>query len=148
MLLEIEKIEKLPIIELQPLIEDSDQENIFFVRRFIKEWITRTNCFNKEGEVFLIAKESSQLIGLCGLNIDPYHRVSQLGRVRHLYILSSRRREGIGTLLISHTIELARQNFDLLNLRTDNPEADRFYLARGFQRSYERPECTHILKLK
>lgn len=148
MVIEIQKPKKLPIIELQPLIEDSDKENIFFVRRFIKDWITRTNCFNKEGEVFLIAKESSQLIGLCGLNIDPYDRVCKLGRVRHLYVLSSRRREGIGTLLISHTIELARQNFDLLNLRTNNPEADRFYLARGFQRSYERPECTHILKLK
>lgn len=148
MVIEIQKIEKLPIIKLQPLIDDSDKENIFFVRRFIKEWITKTNCFNKEGEIFLIAKESSQLIGLCGLNIDPYHRVSQLGRVRHLYVLSSRRREGIGTLLIKQIVKQARQNFDLLNLRTDNPKADRFYLARGFQRSYERPESTHILKLK
>lgn len=147
MAIKIKKTKELSITELKPLIEDSQKEGISFVQRLVDEWVTKTNCFDREGEVFLIANDS-KLVGLCGLNIDPYYPVSGLGRVRHLYILSSRRRQGIGTLLIQNIIEQARQNFDLLNLRTNNPQADRFYLARGFQRSYERPECTHILKLK
>lgn len=148
MAIKIEKIKYLSVIELKPLIEDSQKEGILFVQRLIKEWVTKTNCFDEKGEVLLMAKDDSKMIGLCGLNIDPYCGVSGLGRVRHLYILSSKRRQGVGTLLIKHIVKQAQQNFDLLNLRTNNPEADRFYLARGFQRSYERPECTHILKLK
>ena len=135
MVVKIEKIKELPITKLKPLIEDSQKEGISFVQKLVNEWVTKTNCFNLKGEVFLIAKDS-KVVGLCGLNIDPYYPVSGLGRVRHLYILSSRRRQGIGTLLIQNIIEQARQNFDLLNLRTNNPQADRFYLARGFQRSY------------
>lgn len=148
MAIKIEKTKELPITELKPLIKDSQKEGIMFIRRLIDEWITKTNCFERNGEVLLIAKDDSKLVGLCGLNIDPYYRVSKLGRVRHLYVLSSRRRQGIRTILIKNTIKQARQNFDLLNLRTNNPEADRFYLAQGFQRSHERPECTHILKLR
>lgn len=148
MAIKIKKIQEISLTELEPIIEDSQQEGILFVRRFISEWIAKTNCFDREGEVLLIAKDDRQVIGLCGLNIDPYYPISRLGRVRHLYILSSKRRQGIGTQLIETIIKQARQNFDLLNLRTNNPQADRFYLARGFQHSYERSESTHILKLK
>ncbi|MGK7894535.1 MAG: GNAT family N-acetyltransferase, partial [Xenococcus sp. (in: cyanobacteria)] len=76
-----------------------------------------------------------------------YYPVVGLGRVRHLYVLSSKRRQGIGSQLLRQIIQQAKQNFDLLNLRTHNPEESLFYLSQGFQRSYERPECTHILEL-
>ena len=148
MAIEIKNTNELSLIELQPLLEDSRNQDIVFVDLLINEWIAKINCFNQEGEVLLLAKDDGKIVGLCGLNIDPYHRVSGLGRVRHLYVLSTKRRQGIGSQLIQHIIQQAKSHFDLLNLRTNNAEADKFYLAQGFQRSYERPECTHILKLK
>ena len=148
MTIKIEKVKELSVIELQPLIKDSQDEGFSFVQLLVDEWIAKTNCFNQKGEILLLVKDNNQPVGLCGLNIDPYYHVPGLGRVRHLYILSSKRRQGIGSQLIKKIIEQAKQNFDLLNLRTNNVEANLFYLAQGFQRSYKRPECTHLLKLK
>ena len=148
MAIEIKNTNELSLIELKPLLEDSRNQDIVFVDLLVNEWIAKINCFNQEGEVFLLAKDDDRVVGLCGLNIDPYHRVSGLGRVRHLYVLSTKRRQGIGSQLIQQIIQQAKSHFELLNLRTNNAEADKFYLAQGFQRSYERPECTHILKLK
>ena len=148
MAIKIRKTDKISVIELKLLIEDSRNQGILIVQRLVNNWISKTNCFNQQGEVLLMAKDDDGLVGLCGLNIDPYYRVSGLGRVRHLYVLSSKRRQGIGGQLIKQIFQHARPHFDLLNLRTNNVEADKFYLAQGFQRSYERPECTHILKLK
>ncbi len=150
MVIKIKRIEQLhfDFIELQPLIEDSKNQGIFLIQRLVDDWISGTNCFNREGEILLGARDDDKLVGLCGLNLDPYHPVSGLGRVRHLYVLSSKRRQGIGTQLIKQIIQQAQQHFDVLNLRTTNSEADKFYLAQGFRRSYERPECTHILNLR
>ena len=148
MAIEIKNTNELSLIELKPLLEDSRNQEIVFVDLLVNEWIAKINCFNQEGEVLLIAKDDDRVVGLCGLNIDPYHRGSGLGRVRHLYVLSTKRRQGIGSQLIQQIIQQAKSHFELLNLRTNNAEADKFYLAQGFQRSYARPECTHILKLK
>ncbi len=148
MAIEIKNTNELSLTELKPLLEDSRNQDIVFVDLLVNEWIAKINCFNQEGEVLLLAKDDGKIVGLCGLNIDPYYHVSGLGRVRHLYVLSTKRRQGIGSQLIQHIIQQAKSHFDLLNLRTNNAEADKFYLAQGFQRSYERPECTHILKLK
>ncbi len=148
MAIEISKTDELSVIELEPLLEDSRNQGILLVQRLVNDWISKKNCFNQEGEVLLMAKDEDRLVGLCGLNIDPYCPVPGLGRVRHLYVLSSKRRQGIGSQLIKQIVKQARQHFDLLNLRTNNAQADKFYLAQGFQPSYERPECTHILRLK
>jgi len=148
MTIKIERVKELSVIELKPLIQNSQDGDFSFVQRLVNEWIAKTNCFDRESEILLWAKDNNQPVGLCGLNIDPYYPVSGLGRVRHLYVLSSKRRQGIGSQLIQEIIQQAKQNFDLLNLRTNDAEANLFYLAQGFQRSYERPECTHIFKLK
>ena len=148
MTIEINHIKELSVRELKPLVQDSQKRGFSFVQLLVDEWMANINCFNKSGEILLLAKDNHQPVGICGLNIDPYYRVSGLSRVRHLYVLSSKRRQGVGSQLIKEIIQIAKQNFDLLNLRTNNTEANLFYLAQGFQRSYERPECTHILKLK
>lgn len=148
MTIKIEREKELDYLELESLIQDSQVEGFAFVQRFVDEWKAEANCFNRKGEIFLTAKENDRVVGCCGLNIDPYYRVSGLGRVRHLYVLSSKRRQGIGSQLIKEIIREAKHNFDWLNLRTNDAEASLFYLAQGFKRSYERPECTHILKLK
>lgn len=148
MTIKIEREKDLACIELELLIQDSQIEGFAFVQRFVDEWRAETNCFHRKGEMFLTAKENDLVVGCCGLNIDPYYCVSGLGRVRHFYVMSSKRRQGIGSQLIQEIVREAKHNFNWLNLRTNNAKASLFYLAQGFKRSYERPECTHILKLK
>ena len=146
MTIKIEPTKELSLVELKAIVKDSKNQDILFVRRFFDNWVSRSNRFDREGEILLTAKDSDRVIGLCGLNIDPYCSMPKLGRVRHLYVLSSYRRQGIGTQLIEEIIRQAKPHFTMLNLRTYNPQADKFYLARGFQRSYKR-STTHIFKL-
>jgi GNAT superfamily N-acetyltransferase len=87
------------------------------------------------------------VVGVCGLNIDPYTANEGVGRVRHLYVLSAFRRRGVGRGLTAAVIEAARGRFGQLRLRTANPEAARLYEAIGFQPSGRAADCTHIMKL-
>ena len=146
MTIKIEQTKEFFLAELDVIIEDSKNQNILFVQRFFDNWVSKINCFDRKGEILLTAKDSDRIIGLCGLNIDPYCSTPKLGRVRHLYVLSLYRKQGIGTRLIEQIIHQAKPHFTVLNLRTYNPQADKFYLNRGFQRSYKR-SSTHILKL-
>jgi GNAT superfamily N-acetyltransferase len=70
-----------------------------------------------------------------------------LGRVRHLYVLSTSRRMGVGPQLVRRVIQAARGRFDELRLRTNNPAAGRFYEALGFGPSVDRGDYTHLAKL-
>ncbi len=88
-----------------------------------------------------------RIIGICGLNIDPYANSQSIGRVRHLYVMVEYRRRGIGRALVERVIDEARLNFNRLHLRTHSDVADKFYRAIGFT-PYDGDEyCTHILEL-
>ncbi|RPH53847.1 MAG: GNAT family N-acetyltransferase [Acidobacteria bacterium] len=76
-----------------------------------------------------------------------YASKEDVGRVRHLYVLSAFRRRGVGRALIAAVIEAARGRFGELRLRTGNPEAARVYEAIGFQPSGGVADCTHIMEL-
>lgn len=148
MAVKIQKYSTLSSVDMKPLIAESKTNGIEFVQRFVEEWKAGINQFNRYGEICLIAEEDNQLIGICGLNIDPYEQNTGIARVRHLYVLTEQRRRGIGKKLIKHIVSYAQQNFHQLNLRTTNPEADKFYLALGFERSTDSPYCTHRLQLR
>jgi len=86
------------------------------------------------------------LVGVCGLNIDPYAADRRVGRVRHLYVLSAFRRRGVGRHLVTAVIEMARGRFDRLHLRTENAGAARFYEALGFRPSGGASDYTHVME--
>ena len=111
------------------------------------EWADRTNRFDRPGEALFGARVGERLVGVCGLNVDPYAGDDRIGRVRHLYVLVSFRRRGVGRQLVARVIESARDRFDSLRLRTDNEAAARLYVAMGFRAGAERGEFTHILEL-
>ncbi|MGV2831722.1 GNAT family N-acetyltransferase [Myxosarcina sp. GI1(2024)] len=46
-----------------------------------------------------------------------------------MYVLSTKRRQGIGSQLIEKIIRQAKPHFEVLNLRTNNGKANKFYLA-------------------
>jgi len=89
-----------------------------------------------------------RLVGVCGLNIDPYTSDRSVGRIRRLYVREEFRNIGVGRQLVQAVIATAQSRFDSLRVRTENPEAASFYERLGFRRRVGVPDCTHTLELR
>jgi GNAT superfamily N-acetyltransferase len=142
----IERSGKLPP-DVGALVSDSERAGLEFVRRLVEDWASGANRFDRPGEAFFIARLDGSLVGVCGLNVDPYAADPRVGRVRHLYVLSDRRTLGIGRRLVEDIIAAARGPFGRLRLRTNNPSAARLYERVGFRRSPELADATHVMEL-
>ena len=132
---------------LSDLVAESEAAGLRFVRRLVDEWINGSNRFERRGETLYAARLSRRIIGIGGLNVDPYAREPGIGRIRHLYVLSNFRRQGTGRQLVEAVIRAARANFQLLRLRTESPTAGWYYQALGFQACAGVPNSTHLLEL-
>jgi GNAT superfamily N-acetyltransferase len=144
----IERLHDLPIGSLGVLIAEGEHTGSRFVRRLAEEWATGVNRFDRPGEVLFGAWIDEQLVGVCGLNVDPYGAEDRVGRVRHLYVLSAFRRLGVGRRLVTEVLVAARGRFDIVRLRTTNPSAARLYEALGFRPSGEAGgAATHVMEL-
>ncbi|QDT28407.1 Acetyltransferase (GNAT) family protein [Gimesia panareensis] len=141
---------------LQPL-EDPDQLNQLalearslgqhMVERLQQEWWNGSNRFDQDGEFVLIAVQNECIVGVCGLNRDPYCSGNDTGRVRRLYVSAAVRRQGIGRLLVKAIQQRCPGVFTQLQLRTHSPEADAFYRALGFRPVDGDPTCTHAWRV-
>jgi GNAT superfamily N-acetyltransferase len=143
----IERMDGLPADRLAPLITESEASGLRFVRRLAEEWESGVNRFDRAGEALLGALRGRRLVGVCGLNVDPYAGEGRVGRVRHLYVLTAYRRHGVGRQLLGAVIAAAHGRFATLRLSTVNPEAARLYEALGFRRHAGDARCTHVLEL-
>ncbi|MCG7392802.1 GNAT family N-acetyltransferase [Microvirga sp. ACRRW] len=129
------------------LLHESLSEGHGMLQRLQENWRNGTNRFLRPGEILLGAFDGRSLIGICGRNIDPYSDNPKAGRVRHLYVARSGRRQGAGYLLVTAIIDGATPSFDHLNARA--PEsAFPFYERLGFTRVEADPFVTHRLRLK
>jgi GNAT superfamily N-acetyltransferase len=144
----IERLEKSPADTLGALIAESERFGLSFVRKLADEWTSGTNRFDGPGELLIVARRANELVGVCGLNIDPYAGGLGVGRVRHLYVLSAHRHGGVGEQLVRAIVEAARDRFHTLRLRTFNPAAARLYERMGFERRSDVPDCTHVMDLE
>ena len=115
---------------LDSLIEESKRAGYTFLQRTIDDWYSGLNRFDRPGEKLWGLFIGQDLIGVGGLNKDPYILTPKVGRVRHLYIREARRRKGYATLIMNKIMEEARHNFTLLRLFTDNAGASAFYEDR------------------
>jgi GNAT superfamily N-acetyltransferase len=129
------------------LVAESVAAGFEFVRRLRDDWIGGSNCFDKPGEAFFVALHSGWLLGVCGLNADPYSHDATIGRVRHLYVAANHRRKGIGKALLQAIVTKVEQSFVTLTLRTNSAEAAAFYVALGFTRTDDWPSTTHFLEM-
>ena len=143
----IERVTGAPAGTLDDLLVESEREGSRFVRRLSDEWATGTNRFDRPGEALFAARLGDRLIGVCGLNVDPYAAAANVGRVRRLYVLSAHRRLGAGRQLVLAVLEAARGRFDVLHLRTTNPVAAQLYESLGFRPSSATADYTHALEL-
>ncbi len=145
--LAIDRLSDLASGDVAELLSDSERLESRIVRRLVDEWGNGANRFDRPGEALFGARGAGRLLGVCGLNVDPYAGDDRVGRVRHLYVLSESRRQGVGQRLVQRVIQAARGRFDDLRLHTSNPEAARLYEALGFRPSNERVDYTHVAKV-
>jgi GNAT superfamily N-acetyltransferase len=140
----LERITELPH-DFGDVVRLSLREEFRAMQRMRVEWNSGANRFDGPGEVLFEARAGSRLVGICGLNRDPYATSPEIGRVRHLYVDPEFRRRGVGRLLVSKIVEAAMRTFSRLRLRTLRADADRFYVAIGFSRIAGEPDATHEL---
>ena len=143
----IETLRELPSDRVRDLLADSEAAGSRIVRRLVDEWADGTNRFDRPGESLFGAWAGGRLVGVCGLNVDPYASGDRVGRVRHLYVLTQSRRLGVGRQLMIRVIDGARGRFDTLRLRTNSEAAARLYAAMGFRPVAGVGEFTHVLEL-
>jgi len=144
--LEIGRIEALPD-ELGELVAVSLDENFRAVERLRAEWDRGSNRFLGPGEALFEARLSGQLVAICGLNTDPFAADATLGRLRHLYVVPGSRLRGVGRALVSAVLLHAQQHFRTVRLRSFGSDADRFYVALGFERIAANADATHQIQL-
>ena len=106
----VERLHDLPDGDLDPLLAESEQAGSRFVRRLAEEWRSGANRFDRPGEALFGARVGGRLVGVCGLNVDPHVGDGRVGRVRHLYVLSSFRRRGVGRRLVAEIVAAARRS--------------------------------------
>lgn len=147
MTVRVVKCSTLPIQQLDDLIVESNGEGVLFLNRLVDEWRSGANRFDRPGEALFLGYRRRKLVGVCGLNIDPYARDPAIGRVRHLFVSRPHRRASIGRKLIEAVLGDAKQTFRELRLRTDSAAADAFYRRLGFRPLRGSEHATHYLRI-
>ncbi|MFK0378124.1 GNAT family N-acetyltransferase [Pandoraea sp. NPDC090278] len=142
-MLSIIQIEDLPP-QLTDLEREAATQGFRFLGRLIEEWETGKNRFDKLGERLLVATYNGRLVGIGGLNVDPYDATGDTGRLRRLYVANDFRRRGIGEALVRELLSDAHHRFRGVRLSTDTDAAAAFYSRLGFAR-IEDANATHML---
>jgi len=144
-LVEITRLNSLPA-GLETLRRESGREGFGFLDRLVVDWTRGTNTFSRSGEGLLGAFAGGQLVGIGGLNADPYLPGTDVGRIRHVYVLGVWRHQGVGRALIDCFVREAGGLFSELRLRTVTAGAAAFYVRCGFS-PVDDPSATHSVKL-
>jgi len=144
----IERVTYLEEYNLNLLLDDSISEGYKMVQKLHDEYTDGSNRFNRFGESLFVAIIDEEVIGIGGLNIDPYLDLFDVGRVRHLYVLPRHRSSGVGKKLLGMIIEEAKKYFRTLTLYTENPIADKLYRNIGFSRAEGIQKASHVLNLE
>lgn len=122
-------VDRLPP-ELEMLVEESLAEGFGLLARLQDDWRSGANRFDAPGEAFFVARQRGSLVGVCGLNLDPYASDPAVGRLRRLYVRARFRRHGVGRALVRAA--LAHAHFRRVRVRTNTAEGCSFYEALGF----------------
>ena len=140
--LRLSPLDALPL-DLGELVEVSLADGYDFVLRLQREWDDGANRFDQPGEVLLEARLGARLVGMGGLNRDPYVDDPRIGRIRHVYVHPEARRSGVGRALLEALVAHAHGSFQRVRLRTYSEDADRFYESLGFVSSGREADATH-----
>ena len=114
--------------------ETARSEGFRMVDTLVKRFHSGANRFDRPGEALFGVKQAGRLVGIGGLNIDPYFGRVRTGRVRHVYVHPDFRGGGMGRHIVRSIEQKAGGTFDRLELFTPNEDASRFYEALGYRR--------------
>ena len=114
------------------MFRKAKDEGFYFLIKLISEYENKINTFNKTGECLYGIFHGEKLIGIGGLNEDPYTENNKIGRLRRFYITKDYRRIGLGNLLLKRLLYHAEKYFKVVVLHTDTKQGDAFYIANGF----------------
>jgi len=133
--------------DISVLLEASLADGHNLVKRLVDDWNDGSNRFDRPGEIALQARLGSMLVGVGGLNRDPYLDDPATGRIRHLYVARDARRQGVGRALVAALLTEARVTFRRVRLRTSQPDASALYETLGFVEVSNEPNASHVLRL-
>jgi GNAT superfamily N-acetyltransferase len=143
--IKIARLHSLPA-GLEYLRDEAAHHGFGLLDRLIADWASGANTFSRPGECLLGAFVDDGLVGIGGLNADPYSARTDIGRIRHLYVLDAWRHKGVGRALIDCLVREARGRFHELRLRTGTTGAAAFYARCGFG-PVDDPSASHALIL-
>ncbi len=141
MSVDIRPLENIGQLSILATLADAEGHEI--VSRLVEDWRRGENRFDRSGEALLIALGPADIVGVCGLNRDPFVAEGQVGRLRRLYVAPAWRRQGIASALVSELLIRAVSWFDVVHVRTYNRSAVAFYRSLGFVEVKGDPTCTH-----
>lgn len=145
--LTVEQVTGLLSAELDELVKESVHAGYQHVERLLREWQSGANRFDGDGEAFFVARIDGQIVGVCGLNVDPFAEGNEAGRVRRLYVSERHRRSGIATALLERVCAEARKTFRVLRVGVGLSGEGVFYESLGFVPVAGVERCTHVLEL-
>ena len=121
------------------LIESAEAEGFQALTTLARNFESGTNRFDRPAEVLLTLWDREELLGVGGLNRDPYFPNCLVGRLRHLYVLPSLQGPGGAFTLEAR----ARGVFPMLQLFTQASRAGAFYEALGYQPVQGQTKVSH-----
>jgi GNAT superfamily N-acetyltransferase len=143
----IAELEEFHPGEFVELLDAATAEGIAMMQRLVDDHASGINGFDRPGEVLLAAREETRILGVCGVNRNPFGGGLRTGRVRRMYVLPSHRSRGIGRELLAAVVRRATDSFDALVLRTNTTAGAAFYVRCGFTPITNDPDATHELQL-
>jgi GNAT superfamily N-acetyltransferase len=135
---------KLPVSGMDALLGEALTEGYDFVETLTKDWASGQNRFDGPGELLLGCFDGDSLIGVGGLNVDPFEGSPRVGRIRRVYVRCAWRNRGVGRALVTALVYESRKHFESVRLRAENADAARLYESMGFV-PMNSPDATHIL---
>lgn len=119
--------------DMAEVLDRAGRESFGALDRLVSEFESGANTFSAPSEALFEARDAGRLVGVAGLNVDPFDASGSSGRLRRLYVLPQCRRLGVGRAIVEAVERSAQSRFRVLRLFTDSPDADRFYVALGYE---------------
>ncbi len=126
------------------LLGEALQEGHEFIVRFHARWQESKELYEGENEGVFAAFMDERLVGIAGMGVDPYAKDPAIGRLRHVFVTKAARRKGVAEALVRTCLQRGK-NFNVIRLRSRNPEASRLYERLGFL-PVTLKDATHILR--
>jgi GNAT superfamily N-acetyltransferase len=144
--IEVTRETTLPSDLEEALLPKAIHEGFEALRWLVEDWANGENRFSEVGEALYTARIDGRLVGICGVNRDPYADAATVGRLRRLYVHPDFRRQGVGRRLVQRASDEARGYFRCIRLRTLDASSAAFFEAIGFLKVEGDQSCTHAIR--